>query len=995
MMLPRLFLGLIALVSVQTGTSEDFPTPFNTEPDASAKPMDATEAAKSFQALPPGCGVSVFAAEPDIQNPIALSWDSRGRLWVAENYTYGKKGVRLEMSLRDRVLIFEDTDWDGVADKRTVFTDDVQVLTSIEVGRGGTWLICCPQLLFIPDADGDDIPDGPPEVVLDGFTVAEANYHNFANGLRIGPDGWLYGRCGHSCPGLIGKPGTPDADRIPIKGGIWRYHPDTKIFEVLTHGTVNPWGHDWNKAGELFHINTVTGHLWHGIPGAHFQESYGESKNPYIFSRLSQHADHYHYDRSGKWQDSRDGEANEFGGGHSHIGMCIYQADHFPKDWHGKLLTWNQHGRRINRERLDRHGAGYVGRHEPDRIICGDDWFRGIEISTGPDGALYGLDWSDTGECHDHTGVHRTSGRIYKFAIGKPEKPDLSLLSKYDKSSIEQILNHPNIWHYRRWVAGLSHTSEIAAELHLYIENRSANSPTSRLRAIWALEQLKVPYDPSQWLSDDDEAIRSWAIRLITQHSPIDTINSTVRATKNLPTEAFLKMANYDPSGLVRLTLASTLQRLPGHQRASIASALAAHKEDAGDHNLPHIVWFGLIPLVETDPNALIKIAATTQWPLLRQWIARALGNQPEALENLLTLASEKPDIAVQILDGLDEAFKGLRKVPKPKNWEGVSGKLNYPEKIKALGVLFGDGKALDEVIATALNGELSFATRETALKTLIEAKPANLKEICSKLVGAKDLNQIAVRGLALYEDVEIGSLILKHFKSYRPDDEKAAFVEVLCSRAQWANLLLDEIRKGRISREEISPYQARQILALNDDPLSENLRKVWGDLRQSDGAKKELIEKMKASLTPESLAAADLGRGRMHFQMVCGACHKLYGSGGVIGPDLTGSGRSDLDYLLENIIDPGAIVPADYRMTIIKTKDGRLISGVLKSENDQTVTLALAAAETTVEKSSIDTRTISPASMMPEGLLLALNPEQIRDLIAYLKHPVQVPLPE
>src|SRR5688572_26295029 len=178
------------------GLAADFPAPYNSE---RGDPIPSTPAeALAALKLPEGFRATLFAHEPDVQNPIAMAWDRRGRMWVAENYTYAGASQRFDLTLRDRVIILEDKDHDGRAETRKVFTDDVQMLTSVELGRGGVWLMCPPQLLFIPDANEDDVPDGPPQVVLDGFTVSQSNYHNFANGLRWGPDGWLYGRCGHS-----------------------------------------------------------------------------------------------------------------------------------------------------------------------------------------------------------------------------------------------------------------------------------------------------------------------------------------------------------------------------------------------------------------------------------------------------------------------------------------------------------------------------------------------------------------------------------------------------------------------------------------------------------------------------------------------------------------------------------------------------------------------------------------------------------------------------
>ncbi len=424
---------LLLLAPLSLGASE-FPAPYNSEPDQS-KPMAAAEAAAKMR-LPPGFKATVFAAEPDVQNPIGMAWDARGRLWVAENYTYAERGKKFDLNLRDRILIFEDKDGDGHFDTRKVFTDEVQMLTSIEVGHGGVWVMCPPQLLFIPDRDRDDVPDGAPEVVLDGFTVPPENYHNFANGLRFGPDGWLYGRCGASSPGDIGVPGTPAEQRIPLRGTIWRYHPQRKTVEVLSSGCTNPWGHDWNEHGELFFINTVNGHLWHDFAGAHFVRPHTIDPNPRAYTLIDQHADHWHFDTAEGWSKSRAEKATALGGGHAHVGMMIYLGDNWPAEYRGHLFTLNLHGLRANQEILERSGSGYVGRHGADFFFCGDPWFRGMELSYGPDGGVVVLDWSDTGECHESTGVHRTSGRIYKITYGEPKRSEVGDLAKLGRKPV-------------------------------------------------------------------------------------------------------------------------------------------------------------------------------------------------------------------------------------------------------------------------------------------------------------------------------------------------------------------------------------------------------------------------------------------------------------------------------------------------------------------------------------------------------------------------------
>ncbi|MFZ4766624.1 MAG: PVC-type heme-binding CxxCH protein, partial [Roseimicrobium sp.] len=221
--------------------SADFPTPTNNQKVTT--PFLSPKEALAKMHLPPGFKATVFAGEPDVQQPIACCWDEKGRFWVAENYTYSDSAERFDMKLRDRILIFEDTDNDGVHDKRTVFADNLQMLTSIERGFGGVYALCPPHLLWIPTKD--DKPAGPPQVLLDGFSTTAASRHTFANGLKWGPDGWLYGRVGISSTSWIDAPGTPQEKRQPTAGGIWRYHPTRKIYEPFCHGTTNPWGMDW------------------------------------------------------------------------------------------------------------------------------------------------------------------------------------------------------------------------------------------------------------------------------------------------------------------------------------------------------------------------------------------------------------------------------------------------------------------------------------------------------------------------------------------------------------------------------------------------------------------------------------------------------------------------------------------------------------------------------------------------------------------------------
>lgn len=978
--------------------AEHFPEPYNSEPLATTPPLSAAEALAKFS-LPDGFTGSVFAAEPGVQNPIAAAWDRKGRLWVAENYTYAERQKRFELALNDRVILLEDRDGDGKAETRKVFTDQVKMLTGIEIGHGGVWLMCPPQVLFIPDADEDGTPDGPPQVVLDGFDVAKDNYHNFANGLRWGPDGWLYGRCGHSCPATPGLPGTPRDQRPLMKGGIWRYHPQRKTVEVLTQGAVNSWGHDWDRHGEGFFINTVIGHLWHIVPGSHFIESGSAvSPNPDIYERMDTIADHYHFDHRGKWQDSRDGAANDFGGGHAHIGMMIYQANQWPQGYQNKLFTLNMHGLRTNVERLERHGAGYVGKHEPDVFLAGDPWFRGIEITQGPDGSAFILDWSDTGECHDHTGVHRTSGRIYKIAHGQPETPDLSDLDSLTPDGVERLIRNPNVWYERqlRTLLSAQKPSEEISRRILSIARSPENSAEHRLRALWTAYAcgLLSADDKESLLSEPDEHLRVWGIRLITDHSPVDPVtgHAAPKSADAFPLLRFVTLAKDDPSGLVKLTLASTLQRLPAARRLELALPLAADPAYSGDRQLPYLLWFAMLPVAEQDPQALVKLASVATSPKLIRWIARYLAirieTSPAAFNDLLA-ASIAPENQGALLTGIDEALAGISKATAPSNWKTFAASVTSADSrrlVQKLSLIFGDTSTLESLRKTVADPQAKIDDRQAALDILIDAKAPDLRELCESVLSTPRLNGNALRGLALSGDPAIAKKLVSHYADFEPEAQ-GHLIDTLTARPDWADILLDEISARRIPKTALPAFSARRIVSLKNDPLTRKLNEVWGTLNPSGGDKAKAIADLKKRLTPETLAKADLKNGRTLYTGICSACHILYGEGGNLGPDLTGSGRDNLDYLLENIIDPSAVVSADYRITTLTLKDGRVVAGTIGARTGRTLTLKSPAGDLTVETSSIEKQETTATSLMPEGLLTAFDDDQIRDLIAYLMH--------
>ncbi|MEO1524540.1 MAG: PVC-type heme-binding CxxCH protein [Planctomycetota bacterium] len=991
----------------------EFPPPTNSEPLPEATRMPAEQAARDMK-LPNGFRASVFAAEPDVQNPIAMSWDQRGRLWVAENYTYAERSQKFDLTLQDRIVVFDNTTGDHF-ETRTVFADNLQMLTGIEVGRRGVWAICPPKLLFIPDADADLVPDGEARVVLDGFEVAKQNYHNFANGLRFGPDGWLYGRCGGSCPGRIGVPGTPDENRLALEGGIWRYHPERETVEVLNSGTTNPWGHDWNSVGEMFFVNTVNGHLWHFIPGSHLKRPFTLDPQRRTFELIDFHADHWHFDTSGSWTASRDGAANQYGGGHAHSGTMIYEEHTWPAKYRDRLFTLNFHGRRANQEILRRKGSGYVASHADDFFLAADTWFRGMDLSAGPDGNVFVIDWSDTGECHEHTGVHRTSGRIFKISYEGSSATKQPELGEWTNRAIVDAIVSGSKWHRRQ--ARLVLADRIAegdrsciAMLKQAFESATAfEQKQPLLMALYANGEIT---DETLWetLTSDDEHLRAGAIRLLVDALPADDAmgadwkseairkQSLGRANDILP--GLIKTAESDSSALVRLALASSLIRLPLEVRPQLASALVRHGEDTGDHNLPLVIWYGLMPCA-SDATALAGVGARCELPTTLRLIARCLAEecerQPRALDMLLE-SSLKRDVThqVAVLRGMVEGYAGWPSAPKPQSWDAFAASAHRGTEglVRELSSLFGDGRALKDLIATAQGkGDVSPEIQLGALNRLVELNPPGLRELCESLLGNARVNVVAARGLSKFEDPGIATALIKRYGRFRAP-YRPQIISILSSRKSFAHALLDAIGEKRIPKQDLTAFDVRQILAFEDTELRAKIGEVWGEIRESSAEKRAQMERLKGRLDSKTLAASDKSNGRALFKKNCQNCHRLYGEGGQVGPDLTGANRSDMDYLLGNIIDPSAVVDKDYRMTVLLLDDARIISGLVIDRNDKTTKIQTATEQLVISNDSIEEEKLTEKSPMPEGMLDNLSEKDINDLIGYLSHPSQVALP-
>ncbi len=991
-------------------------------PEQAVKEMD----------LPPGFKATLFAGEPDVQQPIAFCLDDRGRLWVAEAYTYPNRTgapptnspagpdpskptpeqLKDIFGGRDRILVFEDTDGDGKFNRRTVFMEGLNLLSGIEIGFGGVWIGAAPYLLFVPIQDGDEPkPAGPPQILLDGWGWQDT--HETLNTFTWGPDGWLYGCHGVFTHSKVGKPGTRESERTRINAGVWRYHPTKKIFEVFAEGTSNPWGIDFDEHGQCFIEACVIPHLFHMIQGGRYHRQAGSHFNPHIYDDIKTIADHFHY-AGDKGPHAGNARSAAVGGGHAHAGLMIYQGDNWPEKYRGQIFIGNIHGACINMDTSERKGSGFVGKHNPNFINFNDKWSQVINFLTGPDGAVYFIDWYDKNECHSGKAeVHdRSNGRIFKVSYGetKFEKVDLA---KLDGDELALKLLHQNAWFARHaqrilqeraTAENLKRETQRGMRVFLGLDGLTQitlpdwmlgrDSEVGKLRLILGLHgtgALKEA-DLLKITASGYEFVRAWGIQLLCEDKKV-----SAKVLKE-----FARLAREDKSPVVRLYLASAMQRLPVEDRWEVVEALSQHAEDAKDHNLPLMVWYAAEPLPTKDFNRALKLAEDAKLPNILNFMVRrtAALNTPEAFAAIVKTLQRTDDDPrrLDILNGLSAALKGQRSAPMPQGWEaiektlGASSNAEIRSQVQSLSLTFGSATALTALRNTLADDAADKAARLTALNSLLGVRDSALPPLLRKVLTTPALQSPALRALAAFDDPATPPAILAAFASLGGSEKRDA-LNTLAARPAYAKALLAAVAQKQIAAKEITADQVNQLRNLKDAELDALLTKVWGTARESSADKKAEIEKFRQIYRAGGSQPGDAMRGRAVFAKICQQCHTLFETGGKVGPDLTGSNRRDLDYILENIIDPNAVIPNDYRGWVIETKDDRIITGVMKEQNERAVTVGTQTETLTIPRNEILTIQEGQLSMMPEGLIAQLAEQEVRDLLFYLRQPGQVPL--
>ena len=751
---------------------------------------------------------------------------------------------------------------------------------------------------------------------------------------------------------------------------------------MVAHGFSNPWGIDYDAKGQLFITACVIPHLWHVIPGGIYHRQGGKHINPYFYSDIRTIADHRH--RS------------------AHGGARIYLSDAFPEKYHDRIFMCNIHEHAVLTDILEPSGSGFIGRHGDDFMLANNAQWIGFSMEIGPEGAVYALDWHDADICGNDV-VNKDTGRVFRITSTEVE-PDhwpgrYDDLTTFTDVRLASLQTSVSAWHARRARVILQHRSgrraidpgAVASLRHLFEAGEDADH---RLRALWSLHVIgelplsNAPCSIAAALNDRDQHIRAWAIQLACEDGPDEPPPSHI-------VDLILRMAEEDQSPIVRLYLASALQRLGNAEHVwSIAEDLVSNAEDVGDHNIPKMIWFGIEPHVVNHVGRALEVAQSSEIPMLSQFIARRLADGDELEQLVQGIGNEsRAEVQAKLLEGMFEGVRGRVDLKPPRNWATVYAKLERSSEAAQIATeiaqQFGDVEAVQKALATVVSRDVAAARRQQALRSLAKQRRKELIASLPQLLSEEGMRREAIRAMAAFDNKELTDALLQRYASFN-SDEKLDAIQTMASRRASARRLTELLKDGTIPRRDVPAYVARQLRRV----VGNSFIDVWGPIDALSSDKAAAFEKYRGLLTSSALEQADASRGRAVFKRTCYACHKLYGEGGIVGPEITGANRGNLEYLLGNVLTPSAEIQEAYKMTIVLTDEGRTYSGIVAGENKRQLQLRVAGEDEpiSIPKSTIESREIAPISMMPEGLLGTLKDEEVLDLIAYLQSTQQVP---
>jgi putative membrane-bound dehydrogenase-like protein len=958
---------------------------------ATAQTLSPEEAVKRMK-VADGFEVKIVAAEPMVRQPVSISFDDRGRVWVVQYLQYpapaGLKPVKVDQFLRtvydrvpepppkgpkgaDRITILSDFDKDGRARKSKDFVTGLNLCSGMCLGHGGVYVLQVPYLLFYPDKDGDDVPDGDPEVLLKGFGMEDA--HALANSLQWGPDGWLYGAQGSTV--------TANVRGIEFQQGIWRYHPITKEFELFSEGGGNTWGLDFDAHG-----NVIAGTNWggsamlHQVQGGYYIKGFGKHgplHNPNTYGYF----DHIPY--------------KDFRGGHVTCGGIVYHGGAYPARYEGQYVAGNLLSNVLHWHVLEQKGSSFISHFGSEFLVANDPRFRPVDCLTGPDGAVYVADWYDIRANHVDPvdNWDKATGRIYKIVAKGGEKFATPSLAKRTSQELVQLLDHPNDWYHREARRILAERRDPAVLPGLKKTILVEKGPLA-LESLWAL-YVSGGFDDAfaaKLFDHSNEDVCAWTVRLL---------GDAKKVSPGIAAQ-LTELARKEPSPTVRSQLACSAKRLPGKDCLPIVRELLRHKEDVSDPHIPLLLWWAVEDKAIRDRELVLGLLDTPEaWqvPLIRQYLVERLGRRymTEGSEAdyatcaRLLAAAPGPDEVKLLVQGMEKALEG-RQLPKvPAVLEKQLGDLWAKQSPTPLLVRFalrlGSPQGYERALAIVADSKAPEADRSNLIETLGQAGKAECVPVLLRVLA--ETKGDGVRGAALtalqgFTDERITPAVLDAYPKLSAGLRGRAQT-LLCSRPASALAFLQAVDAGTISAKEVPLDPLRRVAGYKDERLTKLIEKHWGKVGPlPPGEKVARINAIRHSLGQRP---GDLANGKILFTKTCATCHVLFGEGNKVGPELTGADRKNRDFLLTSIVDPSAYIRPEFVAWVVNLKDGRALTGLVAESSPKAVTLLNEKNERTVlARDKIDDMAASPVSLMPEKILDPLSEQEIRDLFAYLQ---------
>jgi putative membrane-bound dehydrogenase-like protein len=946
------------------------------------------EAVKRMQ-LPPGFTVRVVAHEPMIRQPVSISFDDRGRMWVLQYLQYpnpaGLKPVKQDQYLRtvwdkvldppprgpkglDRITICYDPDDHGVYRKSKDFLTGLNLASGFCLGNGGVYVVQAPYLLYYPDKDGDDVPDGDPEVLLKGFGLDDT--HSLANSLQWGPDGWLYGAAGSTSTCKIPNPAKPE-EVVEFQQGIWRYHPKSKRFELFSEGGGNTYGLDFDKHGQV-----IAGTNWGGFAMLH------QMQGAYHVKGFSKHGPLHNPHSYGYFEHV---PYKDFKGGHVTCGGIVYQGDTFPTEMRDQYIAGNLLSSAIYWHKMSPNGSTFTAKHGGDLLVANDTWHRPVDLQLGPDGSVYVADWYDKRAAHldPIDNWDKTNGRVYKIEYqGTPKFPTFDLRT-YKTKDLVELLKHPSAW-WRREARRLlvERNDPKSQKLLEELELASANSSIPLLEVVWTqfqLGQLKKENFESL-LDHKDPHVRAWAVRTIVEGGfPIDLT-------------AFV---HKEEAAIVLAQVACSAKRLPIDKAWPIINHLIDFELNADDPYIPLLTWWAIehhMTKSESLPKDTLLWCRTMMEKYLLERIIQRLTHLPKGFETIANLLRQASGVEVWrkiIIKGINAGITGKKFEQPPKELVAALEALlkQHPQEaeLQRLAVRFGDAKT----VATLLDqfrGSGPTAGRVQALQILAESRRPELPaELVSQFPTADaKLRAAIIAAMTNYSDARVDEFLLRSFPAW-PVADRASARRVLFTRPATALQYLQATEAKKLPAAEVPLNELRPLLQFNDKPLSELVEKLYGKIGPATpGEKQARITWVGVILNK---GKGDPTAGKELFAKHCATCHQLFGEGNKIGPDLTTADRKNTPYMVANVVDPSSYVRTEYVQHEVSTHDGRKLTGLVVDATAKAVTVLDAQNRKTVlARDDVEDLKPSAVSMMPDKLLDTLSDQQICDLFAYLR---------